>query len=316
MTIAELAAPALQAVGPAHGGLREGQSLWLSWQLEPQVLIPVALAALFYYRGLRPWEGRTRRHSPWRVASYYAGLAVLLLAVQSPLDVAAEHHFTFHMLQHELLMMFAVPLILLGAPTTPVLRGMPRWLRIDVVRPLAGERVVRRLYRLVTHPLVAVSALTVTLWAWHLMPGWYDAALRDDLVHGVQHASFAFVAVLFWWNVIDPAPLHARMSYPLRMVFLLVGSTPKHFLAAFITFSGEAWYRAYAEMRPLVDLSLEGDQVVGGLVMWAPSQMMHLVAIAIVFFVWAGKSEREQQARERTQLAAPNTAGDGIPTAN
>lgn len=316
MTIAELAAPALQAAGPAHGGLREGESLWLSWQLEPQVLLPIALAALFYYRGLRPWDGRTRRHSPWRVGSYYLGLAILVLAVQSPLDVAAEHHFTFHMLQHELLMMFAVPLILLGAPTTPVLRGMPRWLRIDVVRRLAGERAVQRLYRLLTHPLVAVAALTVILWAWHLMPGWYDAALRDDLVHGVQHFSFAFAAVLFWWNVIDPAPLHARMSYPLRMVFLLVGSTPKHFLAAFITFSEEAWYRAYAEMRPLVGLSLEGDQVVGGLVMWAPSQMMHLVAIAIVFFVWAGKSEREQQARERLQLAASNAAGDGLPTAN
>ena len=239
-----------------------------------------------------------------------------MLALESPVDRLGAHHFTFHMFQHELVLMLAAPLILFGAPTTPVLRGMPRWLRLGVVRPLAGSGVVRRLYRLLTHPLVAVVLLTTVLWSWHLTPGWYDAALRDDVVHDIQHISYAVAGVLFWWNVIDPAPLRARMAYPLRMVYLVAGSTPKHFLAALLTFASEPLYDAYAQVEPVVALSLRDDQAIGGLIMWAPSQMMHLVAIAAVFFVWAHRSEREEQKREEERLRlAPASRGEGASSA-
>ncbi len=307
--VAELVTPLLAASAPAHEGHEHTGSLWAAWSVDPELLIPVALAALIYLHGLTRWTDRHREHPRWRTACYLGGVTTVVLALESPLDLLGERHLTFHMLQHELLLMVAAPLILLGAPTTPMLRGMPRWLRLGVVRRLARRSTVRRAYRLLTHPLAAVGLLTVMLWAWHLAPGWYDAALRQQLVHDLQHLSYMLLGVLFWWNVIDPAPLRARMAYPLRMVYLLVAGTPKHLLAALITFASAPLYGAYAEVEPIVALGLLDDQVTGGLIMWVPSQMMHLSAIAVVFFVWANKSEREE--REREPLAASATPNAG-----
>ena len=303
----------LAAMAVAGHGLHDpDRPLWSAWNVDPELLVPVALAASFYLRGLARWPEPSRPHPPWRTASYLGGLALVVVAIESPLDVLGQHHFTFHMLQHELLLMVAAPLILLGAPTTPTLRGMPRWLRLGVVRRLARRTSVRWLYRAITHPLLALALLTTMLWAWHLVPGWYDAALRDELLHDVQHLSYAVAGVLFWWGVIDPAPLRSRMSYPLRMVYLLVGGTPKHFLAALITFAGDPLYDIYSEVAPIVALTLKDDQSIGGLIMWAPSQMMHLAVIAAVFFVWFARSEREQLAREAEQLAVTRLSEGGV----
>lgn len=298
-----------QAAVAAHDGVHAGQQWWERWNFDPEILIPVALMTALYLRGLYVWRERSRPHPRWRTACYLLGVALLVATIETPIDALAEHHFFMHMIQHDLLMMYAAPLILLGAPTTPMLRGMPRWLRLGVVRRLARRSTVRRAYRLLTHPLAAVGLLTVMLWAWHLAPGWYDAALRQQLVHDLQHLSYMLLGVLFWWNVIDPAPLRARMAYPLRMVYLLVAGTPKHLLAALITFASAPLYGAYAEVEPIVALGLLDDQVTGGLIMWVPSQMMHLSAIAVVFFVWANKSEREE--REREPLAASATPNAG-----
>jgi putative membrane protein len=295
---------------PAHGSPEAVDVWWQAWNFELTILIPVAIAALFYLHGLSRWKDRSRLHSRWRTASYFSGLLLLVLALESPLDYLSEHHFTFHMVQHELLMMVAVPLTLLGAPTTPSLLGMPRWLRMGVVRRVVGQALVRALLRFVTHPLVAVIVLTVLMYAWHLAPGWYDGALRNEWIHALQHGSFILAALLFWWNVIDPMPLRARMSYPLRMVYLLVGSTPKHFLAALIAFGDEPLYDVYAEVERVVDMSLLTDQAFGGMLMWAPSQMMHLAAIGILFFIWAIRSEEEAQIRE-DEARAIAAAEDG-----
>lgn len=294
---------------PAHGAEHD-VDWWRAWNFDPEIVIPVVLAGLIYVDGLGRWRDRSRPHARWRIASYFGGLALLLLALESPLDTLGAHHFAFHMVQHEVLLMLAIPMILLGAPTTPSLLGMPRWLRMGVVRRLAGMEAVRWLYRFVTNPLVAVAVLTALLWAWHLAPGWYDAALEDAFVHDLQHISYVVAGVLFWWNVIDPAPLKARLSYPLRMVYLLIGGTPKHFLGALITFSGPLYDR-YREVEPVFSLTLETDQAIGGLIMWAWSQMMHLIVIAAVFFIWVRRADAEQQALDAERLAAARDAVDG-----
>ncbi|HJM90179.1 MAG TPA: cytochrome c oxidase assembly protein [Dehalococcoidia bacterium] len=288
---------------PAHGDPEAVDVWWQAWSFDLTVLIPVAIAALFYLDGLSRWRDRSRLHSRWRTTSYFSGLLILVLALESPLDYLSAHHFTFHMVQHEVLMMVALPLILLGAPTTPSLLGMPRWLRMGVVRRVVGQGLVRAIFRFVTHPLVAVIVLTVLMYAWHLAPGWYDAALRNEWIHALQHGSFILAALLFWWNVIDPMPLRARMSYPLRMVYLLVGSTPKHFLAALLAFGDEPLYDVYAEVERIIDMSLLTDQALGGMLMWAPSQMMHLAGIGIIFFIWANRSEEETRREEEAARA-------------
>ena len=220
----------------AHDVIGEDEPLWQAWNFDPEFVIPVLIAGWFYANGLQRWTNRTREHPWWRTAFYYAGLLVLLLAIESPIDRLGEHHFSMHMIQHELVVMLAVPLILLGAPTTPSLLGMPRTLRLGVIRPLAKRPEVRWAYRTVTHPAVAVAVITAVFWLWHLAPGWYDRALEDDLVHGVQHFSFMMAALLLWWTVIDPKPLQSRISYIPRVLFVFAAGVPKHFLGAIIVF--------------------------------------------------------------------------------
>ena len=274
--------------------------------------IPVAIAAWFYARGLQRWTTRSREHPWWKTAFYFTGIALLVIALESPIDSLAEDYFSFHMVQHEILMMLAVPAILLGAPTTPSLRGMPRWLRLGVIRRLARQRSVRFAYRWITHPAVAIGMMSAVLWLWHLAPGWYDAALEHPVIHDVEHFSMTAVAVLFWWNVIDPKPLRSRLGYIPRVLYVFAASVPQQFLAAMLALSSHPLYQSYQHVTGPIPLSPLDDQQLGGLIMWVPGGFLYLAAMGIVFAVWARKSEEAQRAleaeRDRERADARATA--------
>jgi len=282
---------------PAHTGGIEGP-WWLAWNADVQVLLPAAILVGLYLRGLR---GMERPHRWWQTALFLTGVVVVLAALQSPIDRLGEHHFTFHMLQHELITAVGVPFVLLGAPTTPVLLGLPAGLRQDVIRPLAGSTVLHRVFGFLTHPVVAVLHLLVATVFWHL-PGPFDAALRNDLVHDTQHLSFLLGGSLFWWNVIDPAPLRSRLTYPLRIVYLLPGMALRVALGAFLTFSSVPWYSTYLEVRPFIPLTPLEDQQLGGILMWVPGELWNVGIIGILFAVWVRKSQ--QPAGEVEPLVA------------
>lgn len=305
-----LAPRALELLHPAH--VNHAGDLWGAWNVDPQLLVPLALGAVWYARGLSRWPERSREHPRWRTALFYSGLLVLLLAIESPLDAAAEHHLTFHMVQHELLILIAPALILLGAPTTPLLRGLPRELRLGVVGRLARRHAVRSGWRVATHPVLAGGLFTSVLWLWHLAPGWYEAALTNEWIHELQHASFAAVGLLVWWNLIDPAPLRARLGYLPRILFLLAIGVPKHILGALLTFASDPFYEYY-EGRQLIDISLATDQQIAGLIMWAPSQLLMLGVAAVIFAVWYEKSG-QSQPDEPTAGAAAVAGGSGAET--
>jgi len=282
----------------AHGSIPPGMPWWQAWSFDPTLLVPALLVGWFYLRGLRRWEGRTREHPWWRTALFYAGLGTYVLAMESPVDRLGVHHFSMHMIQHELVMTYAVPMMLLGAPTTPLLRGIPGWLQQGVVRPLAGRTAFRLLYRGLTHPAVAIFCMTTVVWAWHLVPGWWEASLNDQVVHDVQHVSFTIVSMLFWWNVIDPKPLHSRIAHLPRVLYIFGGSLPKHILAAMVTFAPQPFYPTYEAARRVLPLDPATDQQLAGLIMWVPSEATTLFAMAIVFFMWLRISERRQKRED------------------
>jgi cytochrome c oxidase assembly factor CtaG len=268
------------------------------------MLVPMLLAGVWYAIGLRRWPQRSREHPQWRTWLYYTGLITIVLAVNSPLHVLSERHFSMHMVQHMLMVMAGAPLVLLGAPTTPVLRGMPRWLRLGVVRPLSGDPLIRAAFRWFVHPLVAVTAFTVALWAWHLAPGWYERATTEESIHRLQHVTFLVTGFQFWWGVIDPAPLHSSMGYPLRMVYLVVQGTAQSVLGALITLVDRPLYQHYVEVERFFDISPMSDQQLGGLIMWvAPGSMVNLAAIGVLFAVWYIQGERHQRELEAARDA-------------
>lgn len=287
------------AWAPAHGLIAEGQSVWTAWNFDIQIIILFVLALGLYVRGLRRWPQRSRPHPWWRTGSYVLGLLLLVLAYESPIDRLAEHHFSMHMTQHMVLVMVAVPLVLLGAPTTPLLRGLPRWIKRGVVGPIAASRSSRSAYRVLTQPVIALVLYSVSIGIWHIIPSWYNAAVNNQLIHDIQHVTFLGGAFLFWWMVIAPAPLHARMGYLIRMVYVIAAGTYQGALGAFITLADTPLFSTYIDVRPVFEISPLADQELGGLIMWMGGQLVHLLVLGVLFAVWAIDSEKRQRERER-----------------
>lgn len=275
-----------EAFRVAHDVAPDGRTWWHVWRLDPTFLVPIALVTWWYLRGLGAWPERSRPHPHWRTAAFLIGVALFALAQESPLDRLAAHQLTFHMAQHEVVMMLAVPAMLLGAPTTPVLRGMPRWLRQGVVRRVAGSALGRGAYQALTSPAAAAAVFIATVWAWHLVPGWYDAALRTPWLHVAQHATFAAAAGLFWWNVIDAPPHRPRLEPMPRVLYLMAVGAMKDGAAALIVFASLPLYSEYAHVARILPWTALRDQQVGGLVMWVPGTVVMLGAAGATFLAW------------------------------
>ena len=143
-------------------------TVFQSWTFDPWIITPLVLAAGVYARGW--WELHRRipgRFTVWRLIAFQAGLLTLFLALASPLHPLAELLLQFHMIQHLLLMMVVPPLLLLGAPTLPLLRGLPRPV-LQGLGPLFASTVLQRLGHFLTHPIVCLVAFTVSNVAWHV----------------------------------------------------------------------------------------------------------------------------------------------------
>jgi putative membrane protein len=240
-----------------------------------------------------------RRWPLWRTAVFLLGLTALLAALASPVDTYASVSFAVHMVQHMLLTVVAAPLLMLGAPIRPLLRGVPAWVRAAVVRPLARAHAVRAFVHLIRQPLVAAALYVGGLYAWHL-PNLYDAALLDARVHVVEHAWFSLSALVFWSVVIDPEPFRATLGYGARLPYLLVlGAAQNTVLGGILSFSSRLLYTAYEADATIFDMDRLTDQRVGGAIMWVVGDFVFLAAASVAFFLWLAEEEEMQKRRER-----------------
>jgi cytochrome c oxidase assembly factor CtaG len=186
-----------------------------------------------------------------------------------------------HMLQHELLMFLAPPLILAARPMPFVLWGLPTPARKPLARFLVRDTVARRGLAIVVNPWVAFLLSTAILWLWHL-PAAYNAALATNTVHDLEHISFFVAFVLFWWPLIG-APLEpARLTgNAQRGLYLLAGATQIGILGALITLSDHVLYTHYLTMPRLTGLSALDDQQLAGAIMWFPGPLIFGLAAAL-----------------------------------
>ena len=260
-------------------------------------LIPVGLTLLtaaVYLRG-----ARARRSWPaWRTALFLLGLTALVAALASPIDRIALDLFSVHMIQHMLLLAVAAPLLLLGAPVRPLLRGLPLGVRRTVVRAVARNTAFRALVHLLRHPLAAAALYVVGLYAWHV-PALYDAAIEQPAIHVIEHTWFLGAALLFWSVVIDPVPFRATLPYAARIPFLLlVGAAQNTILGGLLAFSDRAYYRDYLVTAAAYGTDAASDQRLGGAIMWVPGDLIFLVAASFSFFLWLQSEEQAQRLRE------------------
>jgi putative membrane protein len=261
-------------------------SVWTEWNWAPSILIGLALLAGGYLGATALWRPRIRPPEPLssgQAAWFLAGLGVIFVALTSPLDALGDDYlFSAHMLQHFLIAFLAPPMLLLGTPA---------WL----VRPLAAMPVVGRALRLLTQPLVAFASFNLVFMAWHL-PALYEATLQHEAVHILEHLMFMATGVLNWWPVLSPLPEMPRLPYPAQLVYLFFEGIPATILSALIVFAPGVLYPTYAAAERVMDLSPHDDQLLAGLLMWIPCDLMYLLALSLVFRAWYYREAAAQAA--------------------
>ena len=286
------------------------------WHLRPDVVLVLGGLAVLYVSGWR----RLRARQPailapaWRLAAYLAGIAGIAVALLSPLDPLADVLFTAHMLQHQLLLMVAPPLLLLGNPYPFVVWGLPHGVRMRLGTTLCATSGLRAAWRTLTWMPVAATLYMLALFGWHY-PALYEAALEHRLLHDLEHLSFFGSAVLFWWPIVNPAPRLRRLTtglqYGYRIGYLVLATGLNTLLGAVLAMTERVLYPTYAAApRLLEDWSALDDQAFGGGVMWSGSHM-YLLAILVLVARFLRAEERRATAAaaesEKNEDARPSS---------
>lgn len=268
----------LPAAAGAHGlGDAVAGSPW-PWNTEPWLLALMAASVLFYTRGVwRLWAhaGWGRGIAPRTVAAFGCGWLALLAALVSPLDALGSRLFSAHMVQHELLMVVAAPLLVVGRPLAAWTWAFGTTGRQRIGRWVATTSLAAP-WSALTDPVVAWALHAVALWAWHV-PAFFDAALRHEGLHVLQHASFLVSALFFWWSALgrDPRSAHGA-GQAVGALFTTMLHTAA--LGALLSLSPMPWYLGYGPAATALGIDALEDQQLGGLVMWVPAGLAYVIA--------------------------------------
>jgi putative membrane protein len=257
------------------------QRLLLSaWTWDPSVLVGCSALILAYLVAVRfRWNRKT--------VAFTSGVAVMLFALESPLDFLGDTYlFSAHMAQHLLLVSVAAPLMLLGLP-----------------KPLAervlGQPLSRAVERILGQPVLAWLTGMGFLWLWHL-PSLYNAALNDESVHILEHLCFLVTGAIFWWPVLTPLA-ERRLPALACIPYLFAAAVANSLLGIILTYTPPGLYPTYLHpidwlgILPLIrdrwGLSPELDQQVGGLLMWVPGSLVYLSGIVAALVRWYSEPE-------------------------
>jgi putative membrane protein len=257
------------------------------------IALTILLAACGYIIGFRKVRNRRShegREAGWRLAAFAGGLAAVGGALLSPLDRWGAELFSLHMIQHEVLMLIAAPLLVLGRPLPLFLWAFAESWRPYVAR-FTRRSAVQGAWAALLSPPVAWVLHALSLWVWHV-PRYFDAVLRSTALHELQHLTFLGAALAFWAAVMEtrrPAQQGAAI------VYLFTTTVHTSVLGALITFAARPWYAAYLQIPRSWGLTALEDQQLGGLIMWVPGSLVY-VGIALALLV------RWMRATEKTVL--------------
>lgn len=295
---------AFPAVALAHGGghdeparPRDWGELWRSWGTEIGVVVPLVATSIWYVVGLRRmWAKAGRGHgvSVREAACFGGGMFALAVALVSPLHPWGNVLFSAHMAQHEILMLVAAPLLVLGKPLVAFLTALPP----DMARRASGWSKAawwQAAWGLISNPFAAWLIHALVLWAWHI-PVLFQATLESEVVHALQHASFLGSALLFWWAVV-----HGRrkaVGYGAAVLYMFTTAVHSGLLGALLTFAPNVWYAAYRDTTASWGLTALEDQQLGGLIMWVPACVVYIVAGRALFAGWLRSSEEQVRRQE------------------
>jgi cytochrome c oxidase assembly factor CtaG len=272
----------LMLIDDGANGVATLGNLLGSWSLPLVPLIALSIALVLYVRGwIVARMTRARELPAWRALCFVMGVVLLWIAVASPIDALDDYLLAAHMMQHFILMSVAPPLIVLGAPVVPMLRGTPRFLIRSLLGPLFRMRWIRAVGRTMTHPVFAWMAMNVAYLGWHV-PAAFELTFQSESIHAFEHACFFATSLMFWWVVLAPWPTRARWMRWAMIPYLLSADVLNTVLSATLAFSGRVLYRSYAAAPRICFLTPLKDQVAAGAEMWVLNSLVFVVpAVAI-----------------------------------
>jgi putative membrane protein len=271
-----------------EGPLPTSGTLWHreNWSWELSIILPLIFWGVWYWLGaLRRGRqnGLARRH-----LAFAAGWSALLFALVSPLHRLGDVLFSAHMLQHEILLLIAAPLVSASHPGVTLLYALPRRTRLPLgARFRSAEHAPSLSFMFA--PLGAFLLHAAALWLWHI-PYLYQATIESDFFHALQHLSFFLSGVLFWSALLGAG--RSTMSYGAGVLYVFATAAHCSALGALLTFSSVIWYPIYSERTQLWNLTPLQDQQLGGLLMWVPSGVVFILIGIWLFARWLITSEQ------------------------
>ncbi len=258
---------------------------WTAWSFEPIQLVPLALGVLLYARRARTLARRGTPVASWRPALFGLGVALVTVALVSPLaDLGEEESFAFHMVQH-LLLGDVGPLCIVAGLTGPILR------------PLLSVRAIRAL-RVLGHPLVALPLWTANLLLWHL-PSLWESALRHESVHALEHACFFTTGAIMWAAVIEVLPGPEWFGTAAKMGYVAAVRVVSTVLGNVLVWAGTPFYDRYEQAHRPWGLSASADQGIAGGIMMVEGSLVTIGALAWLFLRLGQEGELRQRLLEQ-----------------
>lgn len=261
----------------------------LDWTGGPAFAWVVGVGLLYWLGGRHSTWPRSDPTGRWRTASFVAGLATIVVALDSPIDDLAEELLWVHMVQHILLLVVAPPLLALARPWNRMWHGLPlgfrrRTARVVTLSPRLAP--LRSAARILQDPIPSWLVFNVTFLAWHV-PVAYDATLHSQFVHALEHAMFFGTALLFWTRVIDSPPWRSPLADVPRAIYVGLAMVVSWLLAIAFAVSTAPAYAPYAAepSRPGGITAFTDQQLAAG-VMWVPGSIPFTIAIVFVAYRW------------------------------
>ena len=301
-----LALPGHVLAHGAHAPSPEFPGVLLEWRFEPLAIVSIVAAGAVYLWAVRRVDRAhpATRQSRWGTALFLSGLAVIGVALLSPIEAYEGLLFSVHMIQHMLLELVAAPLLVAGAPITLALRAASPGVRRGLLSVLHS-----RALKVLAFPVVAWVLFAAVNWGWHFST-LYNDALEFPLLHYIQHATFIGAALLFWWPVIGADPSPWRMPHPVRLLYVFLAMPQNSFLGVALMSTTTVLYPHYLTNGREWGASALEDQQLGGVIMWVGGDVCFLAAMVAVVALWMAHEERRTR-RLDARLAAERAAQDG-----
>ena len=251
------------------------------WHAHPDVWVLFASIAAGYLLAVRRHERETGESTERRkVRLFLTGVAVLWIGADWPIhDLAERYLFSVHMVQHTLFSLVAAPILV---------AGMPVWM----LRRLLAPRGIRVVWTAVTRPVAALVLFNGVLFFMH-WPAIVQLAVTNELAHFGLHVLLVGSAVVLWWPVLSPLPEMPPMPAPGQMLYLFFESLAPTIPASFLTFGTHPLYPVYEGFPRIWGMSVLTDQLVAGLIMKLVGGMILWGVIAVIFFRWGRREERD-----------------------